>query len=175
MSPEQEIQLILNNPAYFFESTIFVIFQVLSGIVSLFFLVSTVILLKRGGGMQRHLRHLIRAWNASYIPMKKMTKRWMLIERSLESGDSLRWKAAIIDADNMLDEILKKVGYLGDTMDKRLENVHLDQFPTLEDAWRAHKVRKFLEEDPRYKPSKEVVARVFEIYKDIFRETGLTL
>lgn len=175
MTPIQEIPLILDNPLYFFESRIFIIFQVLSGITSIIFFFLAWRFWWRGQSFQRHLHHVWTAWNASPIPIKRMMRRWASIKKSLESDDETSWRRAIIDADKMLDEILKKVGYEGQTMEKRLENIHIDQFPSLEDAWRAHRVRKFLDEDPDYPLKKEVAERAFEIYKNIFRETGLII
>ena len=175
MTPEQEIQLIISNPLYFFDSIIFLIFQILSGITSLAILGAAAYFWWKGGSFQRHVRHLMIAWNANPIPAKKMIKRWNAIAKLLEGDDPTVWRAAIVEADNMLDEVLKKLGYDGANMDERLENIHVDQFPSLAEAWRAHSIRKFIGEDLAYQPTREVVDKTFDIYRDIFRETGLTL
>lgn len=175
MTPIQEISIIIDDPLYFFESRVFLIFQALSGVCSLIFLILAVRFWWKGQSFQRHMRHVWTAWNASPIPVKKMTRRWSSIQKALESDEETSWRSAIVDADKMLDEILKKVGYEGATMDQRLTNIHIDQFPSLEDAWRAHRVRKFLDEDLDYPLTKEVAERTFEVYRNIFRETGLII
>jgi hypothetical protein len=51
------------------------------------------------------------------------------------------WKLAIIEADIILDELLKNAGYVGATLGERLKNISPNQLKSLDDAWQAHKVR----------------------------------
>ncbi len=51
------------------------------------------------------------------------------------------WKLAIIEADIILDEILKEKGYLGTSLGERLRSITPTQLESLDDAWEAHKVR----------------------------------
>ena len=51
------------------------------------------------------------------------------------------WKLAIIEADIMLDEILKEKGYVGASLGERLRSINPAQLQSLDDAWQAHKVR----------------------------------
>jgi uncharacterized membrane protein len=51
------------------------------------------------------------------------------------------WKLAIIEADIILDEILKEKGYAGVSLGERLKSVSPTQLQSLDDAWQAHKVR----------------------------------
>jgi hypothetical protein len=51
------------------------------------------------------------------------------------------WKLAIIEADIILDELLKEAGYAGNTLGERLRSIGPSQLQSLDDAWQAHKVR----------------------------------
>lgn len=51
------------------------------------------------------------------------------------------WKLAIIEADIMLDEVLKEAGYAGVSLGERLRSISPSQLPSLDDAWQAHKIR----------------------------------
>ncbi len=51
------------------------------------------------------------------------------------------WKLAIIEADIVLDEILKEKGYAGISLGERLKSISPSQLQSLDDAWQAHKVR----------------------------------
>lgn len=51
------------------------------------------------------------------------------------------WKLAIIEADIILDEILKEKGYAGVSLGERLKSIAPSQLQSLDDAWEAHKVR----------------------------------
>ena len=51
------------------------------------------------------------------------------------------WKLAIIEADIILDDILKEKGYAGISLGERLKSISPTQLQSLDDAWQAHKVR----------------------------------
>jgi uncharacterized membrane protein len=51
------------------------------------------------------------------------------------------WKLAIIEADIILDELLKEAGYAGVSLGERLRSLTTNQLQSLDDAWQAHKVR----------------------------------
>lgn len=104
-----------------------------------------------------------------------MVLRWNKVEEGLNKDNPAVWRLSICDADQMLNEVLIKVGYKGDSIDERLQNVNTVQFPTLAEAWRAHQVCKFIEEDLNYLPTREVAEKTIEIYRNIFKETGIIL
>lgn len=175
--PDQQftVQSVLIPIIRFFDSGWFLALQIIGGTISFIFLVAIFVLIKKAGAFERHIRHLWIAWHGTPIPMHKMVKRWERIMRQTQVDNPQGWRLAIVEADNMLDEILRKIGYSGETIDERLEHINPEQFPSLEDAWRAHQIRTFIEQDPSYAPSREVLERTTEIYKKIFEETGIIL
>jgi hypothetical protein len=72
---------------------------------------------------------------------EKKNERWELIERYMRSNNPSDWKVAIMEADNILDDIVKKLGYPGDTLGERLKMIEASDFPYLDEVWRAHKTR----------------------------------
>ena len=54
---------------------------------------------------------------------------------------SIDWKLAIIEADVLLERMLDKAGYAGNTVGEKLKSASVRSFTTLDDAWRAHRVR----------------------------------
>src|SRR6476620_2218786 len=63
-------------------------------------------------------------------------------ESVLVHGNSMNasdWRLAIIEADTILDEMLKKMGYQGENLGERLKSVEPSDFNTLNSAWEAHK------------------------------------
>jgi len=171
VQPAQAFQLFLD----FFDSPLFLILQIVGGLVSVILLVAIIILIYRGGSFATHMRHLWISWNASPLPKSRMVKRWLAIKGAMESDDSGKWRAAIIDADSMLDEVVAKLGYKGDTLEERLKNTVEYQFPSLENAWRAHQISDFLKEDRSYPLTREIAEQTIEIYRIIFTETGIIL
>ena len=171
LQPAQALQLFLD----FFDSKLFVVVQIIGGIFSIILLVAIIVLIYKGGAFAAHMRDLWISWNASPLPKSRMVNRWLAIKGEMESDDPEKWRAAIIDADSMLDEIVAKLGYKGETLEERLNNTVEYQFPSLENAWRAHQISDFLREDPSYSPTREVAEQTIEIYKIIFTETGIIL
>lgn len=76
--------------------------------------------------------------------------RWQEIVRHFESTKEAEWKFAIIEADKLVDDLLKQAGYLGDTMGERLMNIEQGQLLSLQGLWEAHKIRNKLAHDTNY-------------------------
>lgn len=172
-SPIELIQLLIQ----FFHSPRFLALQIMGGIASLILLISTIGLIKAGGYPQRHLRHLWIAWNAGKIPQDKMARKWASIKSVLKTNDPKNWRGAIIQADKILDELTARMGYAGRNFEERLATInplqYPEQFPAMIEAYKAHQIRKFIEEDPNYTPTREVTEKTIDIYRNIFTETGV--
>lgn len=64
------------------------------------------------------------------------------IDQLISLGGPSRFRTAIIDADNLLDHVLKSKGYKGNTMGERLKSARKDlEWADYDLAWKAHKVR----------------------------------
>lgn len=169
LEPLKAFQLFLD----FFASGLYLSLQILGGILSLVFLAAIIILIHRGGAFERHIQHLWISWNVSPLPKRRMAKRWLAIKELMRQDNPEGWRAAILGADAILDEIVKRLGYNGDTFEERLKNATEYQFPSIEDAWRAHEISKFLEVDSSYTLTRGVAEKTIEIYRNIFRDTGI--
>ncbi|MEK7585037.1 MAG: hypothetical protein AAB455_00775, partial [Patescibacteria group bacterium] len=67
--------------------------------------------------------------------------RWVKIMQVMDSDNPAEWKQAIMEADIMLDEMVRAMNYPGDNLGERLKAIEPSDFLTLQDAWEAHKVR----------------------------------
>ena len=85
-----------------------------------------------------------------------------------------RWRAAIIDADTMLEELVTGLGYTGDTFGEKLSSIRVNDFPTLQSAWEGHKMRNILAHEGSgfnlTERQKEITRRHFEA---VFRDMGV--
>jgi len=98
-------------------------------------------------------------------------ERWLRVLEHLETESQAEWKAAILEADIILDEMLTKMGYSGDSLGERLSNVEKSDFLTINLAWEAHKVRNAIaHEGSDYILSKREAKRVINLYKQVFEE-----
>lgn len=99
--------------------------------------------------------------------------RWGEIVRHFESIKEAEWKFAIIEADKLVDDLLKQAGYLGDTMGERLMNIEQGQLLSLQGLWEAHKVRNKLAHDTNYFLRYAEARQAIKFYEEALKELGI--
>lgn len=96
---------------------------------------------------------------------------WDVIIDHVNSNRPAEWKIAILEADNMLDELVKRVGYEGETLGERLKAIDPSEFATLEGAWEAHKIRnQIAHSGTDFQLTEREVRRVINLYERVFKE-----
>lgn len=96
-------------------------------------------------------------------------KRWREMQKLLATKDT--WQQAIIDADKMLDEALKKKKFGGKTMGERLtraQRIISDN----EGAWFGHKLRSRIESDPAVKLKETEVKQALMGIRQALKDLG---
>jgi hypothetical protein len=107
----------------------------------------------------------------SVIPKPVRAKKWDDIKRHLASPSSSDWKIAILEADSLLDDIMKRIGYKGAGLGEKLKNVEPSDLNALQDLWEAHKVRnRIAHEAANFKLSKEETEKTLELYEKALKE-----
>ena len=97
-------------------------------------------------------------------------RRWSKVESLINSHNVNDWKQAIIEADIILDEMLDKMGYKGDTIAEKLKQVEESDFLTLNQAWEAHKIRNKIAHKAEYVLTKSDADRAIGLFKQVFQE-----
>ena len=120
-------------------------------------------LAKRMEGMTTSLR-------APDLPKKRIVKKWQSILKKLEAGDENSLKLAVIEADKMFDDLLKKIGYPGEDMGQRLKKITSAQLTNIQEIWQAHKLRNRLVHEPDFRLNRAQAERVIEIYQRAMEE-----
>ncbi len=100
--------------------------------------------------------------------------RFADMKAHLESENPNDWKLAIIEADIILDESLKRQGYAGTSLGERLRSVSPQSLQSIDDAWEAHKIRNEIAHSGAdfvltHKLARETIMR----YERVFTEMGL--
>lgn len=98
--------------------------------------------------------------------------RWQEIKKHSDSLREAEWKFAIIEADNLVDGVLKKLGYSGETMGERIQFIDRHEVPSLENLWQAHRLRNRLVHEPDYKLRREEMERAVRNYETTLKELG---
>jgi hypothetical protein len=102
------------------------------------------------------------------LKVEYFQEKWKEMQKGLAKKDS--WKQAVIDADNMLDEVLKKKRFSGKNMGERLTKAQR-LISDNEGVWFGHKLRKQYESEPdikvKEKDVKEALIGIRQALKDL--------
>lgn len=98
--------------------------------------------------------------------------KWEEILSHVDSAKEGEWKFAVIEADKLVDDLLRSAGYPGETMGERLMSIEKGQFLGLEGLWEAHKIRNKLVHDANYFLRQAEARRAIAFYENILKELG---
>jgi hypothetical protein len=100
-----------------------------------------------------------------------LARRWEAVTSHISSDNPNDWKQAIIDADIILDDILTKMGYQGESVGEKLKRADPGDFRSIRDAWDAHMVRNRIAHDGSSFSMNQIEAqRTIAQYKKVFEE-----
>ena len=103
----------------------------------------------------------------------KKDARWQQIEAYMASPHPSDWKIAILEADNILDDIVKKMGYPGETLGERMKHIEASDFPMLDEAWKVHKIRnQIAHKGTDYPLARTEAENAIDTYHRLFKELG---
>ncbi len=102
--------------------------------------------------------------------IKKGFKRWSKIIRRIETGREAESKMAVIEADDILKEVLQKAGYKGEFLDDIFEEIDEKILPSIEDLKKVHEVRNNIVHDPDYNLAVEQARNIIRVYQKALSE-----
>lgn len=146
--------------------------RILSVVISILLFVGIIYILIRVNYLNIKAEEFINILGAAKLPKRRALRGWKQIQLRLASQDSQQWKIAILEADKILDEILKMSGYLG-SIDNKLALITSAQLSNIEEIKTVHRIREQIGQDPTYEISQESAAQALEIYKKAFIELNL--
>lgn len=102
---------------------------------------------------------------------KSSNPRWEKIVQHINSENPSDWRLAILECDIILDEMLSKMSYHGETVGDKLKAVEKSDFLTIDKAWEAHRVRNAIaHEGVNFQITDREARRVIGLYEEVFRE-----
>jgi hypothetical protein len=121
---------------------------------------------------QIRARELQKIKNA--IPKKNVPRnndRWNTVMEHANSENPSDWRLAIIESDIILDELLTRTGYEGQSLGEKLKQVTKGDVKSIDLAWEAHKVRnQIAHEGGDFILTQRETKRVVNMYATIFAE-----
>jgi|SRR3989344_3277960 len=102
-----------------------------------------------------------------------LANRWKNVVKRLETANEEEYKLAVLEVDAMLEETLKRMGFVGDTVADRLQKVSTGIITNLSEIRQANAIRNNIVHDPNYRLTLSEARRVIEVYETAFK--GLDL
>jgi len=165
--PGSAISFLTNPPFQGF----FLVLKIIFILAFLYFFVSIVYFIKKSHYIEwLYLEPLRDNLTRKDYGMKRIDSDWNKIMKRLEGATEADYKLALIEADGMLDDVLKKLGYKGDSLGDRLKVITPEVISNLDDVWKAHNVRSCIVRDPNYQLTIEETKKVLAIYEKSFKD-----
>lgn len=160
------VQNVLSNP-YFHD------LKLLLSLLSVVLLFAVVYVAYRLFQLHQHEHHKFQHRVKEYQEKKAVGEtvvRWEAVVSHVNSPNPADWKLAILEADTMLDEMLRGMGFPGETLGERLK-IAKGQIENIDAAWEAHKVRnRIAHEGVQFNLSQEEARKTLALFTKVFSE-----
>lgn len=137
--------------------------------ISFFLFVGLIILLFKNAWLKRLF---IEDWREFFtwqaFGIKTAEKEWKKIKERLNTGQEPEYKLAIVEADNILNDVLKKMEYGAGISAEVLNILPPAIFPNLEEIKLAHNLHENIVHDPDFRLSPDDAKKAIAAYEKFF-------
>ena len=170
-------QLLFSQISSFFElpswlEQILPVVKLLAGIFSILSFAFIVLIIIRLNRLMFSsiVQNVTASIHAENLPADKLAKQWTKIKGRISQNTEAEWKLAVIEADKLVDDILKKMGYPGEDMGDRLKSIKPEQLASLNILWEAHKLRNTIVHDTEFYASELEIKNAIDHYETFLKE-----
>jgi hypothetical protein len=155
----------------FSQSYFFGALKIFFGIYTIVLIIDIVLILST-----RNIKTLLRqgSYGSEFVPsltQSAMKNQWIKIENRLHSGNASEYKVAILEADNIVEGVLKDIGYdSGTDMKQKIEQLRAmqpDDAAILDDV---HQIRNRIVFEQDFHPDLDQTKKTLETYKDFLKK-----
>ncbi len=98
---------------------------------------------------------------AEYKPeLGKYQLRWNKVNQQIESGDPIQRNIAVLECSQMLNEVLKAIGYEGDSLGERLDKLLPSQLDNIDKLKASNEIKNKIVQDPNFQVSLEEADKI---------------
>ena len=106
------------------------------------------------------------------IEGRSHTIQWQIILDHVNSENPAEWKLAVLEADSMMDDILRERGFQGESLGEILKALDPSDLPSYQAAWEGHKVRNQIAHeastgDFSKKMARDAITNFEKVFKDL--------
>ena len=155
-------------------SGVLLLIKVIFLLVSLVFLAIIVILIFKTRWIKFFIfEDVAETFTARPYGANKIYRDWQMIKGKFASHKENDKRLAIIEADDLLNNLFKQMGYKGDSMTDRLNQIDAKKISNIDKVWQAHKLRNNIVYNPDYKLDRELADKSFEAFEKALRELDI--
>jgi hypothetical protein len=118
------------------------------------------------------LRRFLRRPELEGLDRQGIKKRWEEIELMLRTKGEMTDKVAILEADKLLDHVLKAMGMPGTSLGERLKAVSY-KYPNIQKVWWAHKIRNQLVHEASFSVKHSTARSAINVFEKALKELGV--
>lgn len=143
-------------------------------VISLFIFFYIVYLLNKNTWLKRLiLEDLAEFFTWKAFGIKTEEKNWRKIKDRLLTGQEHEYKMAVIEADNILSDILHKMEYGSGSDIGTLNSLPTLVFPNVEEVKWAHSLNESIAHDPDFRLSIEDARKAIDAYEKFFIDSEI--
>jgi len=144
--------------------------KILGTSLALIFGVLLIILINKNGIFKKFFKTTGNFLKGGKFPKKNLNASWQKIFSRLGKDDEASLRLALIEADNLFDDLLKQMGLPGESMADRLKYLNPAQVSNIEEIWQAHKLRNQLVHGSEYPIARSEIEFGVRAYEKALRE-----
>jgi hypothetical protein len=149
------------------------LFQLASVVISGLLLWVIIYSIVRSGWVNKRIEEWMDYLGVGDVGRRRQLKAWNQIVKRMKTGEMNNWKVAILEADKILDDVIKASGYRADTAEERFKQLTPEAVPHLSELQQAHRVRNRVAQEPDFIISKDDALTALKVYKKVFQHFGL--
>ena len=146
------------------------IFSIVISLLMLYFIIKLLV-------KSEIVKHQITKFNTFLLTtkyeQKRILKNWKKVINLIHSGDENSYKKAILAADELLDEILERSGWVGADLGEKISQIKTVQMPDIDKLMTSHKIAEKIREDSSFRVTYEEAIKTLTIYEKLFRDFTL--
>ncbi|HRY82355.1 MAG TPA: hypothetical protein P5232_01440 [Candidatus Moranbacteria bacterium] len=162
---------LINNLIIFYNSTFFSVVKFILGIYAVVVFADIILMLVQRG-VSGNVRETLMGMDVppELLTKKgKLRKKWNKVREKMNSDREADWKVAIIEADNVIDDLLERMKYSGKNMGERLAGINPGQIENIEELKKAHEIRNRIIHEEDFKLEKKQAEEVLEYFENFLK------
>lgn len=108
--------------------------------------------------------------NQKFFGISNAEKKWQAARKRLESPNPADWKLAVIEAENLTEEVLARMGFGGESFGDKIKKLTREQVPGLDDLMASHQTRNDIVHDPDFRISLDDAKNTISGYERALKE-----